>query len=161
VGKTQKLPSTPALRLLRQQGVPHTVHVYDYVEKGGTRASSEALGVDEHIVIKTLIFEDDKGGPLIVLMHGDKKVSAKELARALGVKRVAPCDPEVANRHSGYQVGGTSPFGTRKKMPVYMESSIAELEHIFINGGARGLLVRIEPKELERLLSPVPVDVAI
>lgn len=161
MGKTQKLPSTPALRLLRQQGVPHTVHVYDYVEKGGTRASSEALGVDEHIVIKTLIFEDDKGGPLIVLMHGDKKVSAKELARALGVKRVAPCDPEVANRHSGYQVGGTSPFGTRKKMPVYMESSIAELEHIFINGGARGLLVRIEPKELERLLSPVPVDVAI
>jgi len=161
VGKGHKLPSTPALRLLRQRGVEHTVHSYDYVDKGGTRASSEALGVDEHIVIKTLIFEDDAAEPLIVLMHGDRKVSAKELARAIGVKRVAPCAPEVANRHTGYQVGGTSPFATRKKMPVYMESSIAELDHIFINGGARGVLVRIEPKVVRELLSPTLVDVAI
>ena len=134
--------------------------LYDYVERGGTRASAEALGADEHAVIKTLIFEDDSGAPLVVLMHGDRQVSAKQLARCVGAKRVSPCEHAVADRHSGYQVGGTSPFGTRRVMPLYMERSIADLERIFINGGSRGFLVELDPGELIRVLTPTLVDAA-
>ena len=140
--------------------MPFSVHSYEYVERGGTRASSEALGVEEHVVVKTLVFEDDSKRPLIVLMHGDRKVSAKQLARVLGVKRVAPCSPDVAQKHSGYQVGGTSPFGTRKPLPVYMEASIASLPEIYINGGARGLLVAMEVQALVKVLEPTLVVVA-
>ena len=126
-----------------------------------TRASSEALGVPEHSVVKTLIFETDRGEPLCMLMHGDHEVSVKQLAREIGTKTVAPCAPEVADRHSGYQVGGTSPFGLRRAMPVYMQSSILELPRIYINGGARGFLVAIDPREAQRLLSPTLVEVAV
>jgi Cys-tRNA(Pro) deacylase len=150
-----------AVRTLRQEKVAFVPHLYDWEPHGGTRASAEALGVDEHQVVKTLIFEDDRRQPLCVLMHGDREVSAKNLARHLGVKSVAPCAPEVADRHSGYQVGGTSPFGLRRAMPIYMERSIGALSRIFINGGARGFLVELDPAELVRVLSPEPVDVAI
>lgn len=146
--------------MLRQHGVAFTPHLYDYVDKGGTAASAAALGVDEHTVVKTLIFEDDRGQPLIVLMHGDKQVSAKELARVIGAKRVAPCAPATADRHSGYQVGGTSPLGTRRAMPVYMQQTIAELPRIYLNGGSRGFLVELDPRDLVRVLDPVAVDVA-
>jgi Cys-tRNA(Pro) deacylase len=149
-----------AIRALRQHQVTFVPHLYDWEPRGGTRASSEALGVDEHAVIKTLIFEDDRRQPLCVLMHGDREVSAKNLARHLGAKSVAPCSPEVADRHSGYQVGGTSPFGLRRAMPVFMERTIAELPAIYINGGARGFLVELAPAELVRVLAPTPVDVA-
>ena len=152
---------TPATRFLDQHGVRYTEHVYEYVEHGGTAVSSESLGVPEHEVVKTLVMEDDERSPLIVLMHGDCKVSTKELARQAGRKRIAPCKPEAAQRHTGYQVGGTSPFGLRKPLPVYVERSILELPLIYINGGRRGLLVRIAPAELSRLLSPVPVGVAL
>ena len=152
---------TPATRFLDQHGVRYTEHVYEYVEHGGTAVSSESLGVPEHEVVKTLVMEDDERSPLIVLMHGDCKVSTKELARQAGRKRIAPCRPEAAQRHTGYQVGGTSPFGLRKPLPVYVERSILELPLIYINGGRRGLLVRIAPAELSRLLSPVPVGVAL
>lgn len=156
-----KRPSTtPAIRVLRDAGVAHRVHEYDYVERGGTRASSASLGVDEHAVIKTLVFEDDRRRPFLVLMHGDREVSARALARHLGVKRVSPCAVEVARRHSGYQVGGTSPFATAKRLPVYMEETIADLERIYINAGRRGLLVELAPADLERLLSPTRVAVA-
>ncbi len=154
------LPSTPALRLLRERGVPFTVHQYEYVEKGGTKRSSDALGLDEHRVVKTLVFEDEQKRPLIVLMHGDLQVSAKELARVLNVKKVGPCAPDVAQRHTGYLVGGTSPFGTKKALPVYVESTILELPSLIINGGGRGLLVEITPADLHALLSPTPVSVA-
>lgn len=154
------LPSTPALRLLREKNVTFTVHQYEYVEKGGTRTSSAALGVDEHRVVKTLVFEDEAKKPMIILMHGDRQVSAKELARVLGVKKVGPCAPDVAQRHTGYQVGGTSPFGTRKALPVYVEATILDLPSIVINGGGRGLLVEISPADLTRVLSPTPVSVA-
>jgi Cys-tRNA(Pro) deacylase len=153
-------PITMAVRALRQLEVPFTPHLYDWEPRGGTHASSEALGVDEHAVIKTLIFEDDRKQPLCILMHGDREVSAKNLARQLGKKSVAPCSPEVADRHSGYQVGGTSPFGLRRAMPIYLERSIAELPRIYINGGARGFLVEIDPRELVRVLAPTLVDVA-
>lgn len=149
-----------AIRALRQHQVSFVPHLYDWEPRGGTRASSEALGVDEHAVIKTLIFEDERRQPLCVLMHGDREVSAKNLARHLGVKTVAPCAPEVADRHSGYQVGGTSPFGLRRAMPVYLERTIAELPVIYINGGARGFLVEVAPAELVRVLAPTLVDVA-
>lgn len=152
---------TPATRFLDQHGVRYTEHAYEYVEHGGTAVSSESLGVPEHEVVKTLVMEDDERSPLIVLMHGDCKVSTKELARQAGRKRIAPCKPEAAQRHTGYQVGGTSPFGLRKPLPVYVERSILELPLIYINGGRRGLLVRIAPAELSRLLSPVPVGVAL
>ncbi len=158
-GKAKKLPSTPALRLLRAKGVDFEVHRYAYVERGGTAASSAALGIDAHRIIKTLIFEDSDGSPLVILMHGDCSVSAKDLARQIGTKAVRPCDPAVAQRHSGYQVGGTSPFGTRKAMPVYAEISIFELERIVINGGARGVLVEIDPQVLRDLLGVVEVSV--
>lgn len=156
-----KIPSTPATRLLREQGVAYTEHPYRYEEHGGTRVSARELGVDEHATIKTLVMEDEDREPLVVLMHGDREVSTKALARTVGKKTVQPCKPEVANRHSGYQVGGTSPFGTRKKMPVYMERSILELEKVYINGGSRGFLVGLAPAEIVRVLAPVLVDVAI
>ena len=156
-----KTPSTPATRLLRQHEVPYTEHVYRYEEHGGTEVSSRELGVEEHAVVKTLVMEDDAGAPLIVLMHGDREVSTKALARQLGKKTVQICKPDVAQRHSGYLVGGTSPFGTRKAMPVHVERSILELPKIFVNGGSRGFLVGIAPADLVRVLAPVLVDVAI
>ncbi len=154
-------PVTMAIRALRQHDVPFEPHLYTWEPRGGTRASSEHLGVDEHVVIKTLIFEDERKQPLCILMHGDKEVSAKNLARTLNKKSVAPCLPEVADRHSGYQVGGTSPFGLKRAMPVYVERSILELPRLYINGGARGFLVSLSPADLARVLSPTPVDVAI
>jgi Cys-tRNA(Pro) deacylase len=156
-----KYPVTPAIHLLRKENVPFVPHLYKYEEKGGTSVSSRELGVPEEIVIKTLVMEDDKKSPLIVLMHGNKQVSLKELARQLGVKSIGPCKPEVADRHSGYQVGGTSPFGTRKQIPVYAEKTIANLDRIFINGGGKGFLIEISPKDLERVLAPTWVEVAI
>lgn len=156
-----KVPVTPAIRQLRAAGVTFTDHVYAYEEKGGTAVSARELGVDEHCVVKTLIMEDDAKRPLIVLMHGDQQVSTKELARVMGVKSVSPCSPDTANRHSGYQVGGTSPFGTRHAMPVYMEESILGLPKIYINGGKRGYLIGLDPREASRLLDPVIVRVAI
>jgi Cys-tRNA(Pro) deacylase len=156
-----KHPVTMAIRALRAGGVAFEPHLYAWEAHGGTRASAEALGVDEHAVIKTLIFEDDRKQPLCVLMHGDHEVSSKQLARVVGAKTVGPCTPDVADRHSGYQVGGTSPFGLRRAMPVYMQRTILELPRIYINGGARGFLVAIDPREAERLLRPTLVDVAI
>lgn len=157
----ERVPSTPAVLQLRAAKVDFTPHFYTYEEKGGTAVSSRELNVDEHAVVKTLVMADDKGAPLIVLMHGDRKVSTKTLARLIGVKAVEPCAPEVAQRHSGYRVGGTSPFGTRKKMPVYVERTVLELPAIYINGGSRGFLVRIAPETVVRLLSAQPVEVAI
>ena len=154
-------PVTMAIRVLRQQKVEVTPHLYTYEARGGTRVSSEQLGVDEHAVVKTLIFEDDAKKPLCVLMHGDREVSAKNLARHIGTKSVTPCAPEVADRHSGYQVGGTSPFGLKRAMPVYCEKTIAELPKVYINGGARGFLVGMDPAALVRVLKPVLVGVAI
>ena len=152
-------PVTPAVRVLRAAGVAFTEHLYRYEEHGGTRVSARELGVDEHAVVKTLVMEADTRAPLIVLMHGDLEVSTKQLARAIGCKHVEPCRPDVANRHSGYLVGGTSPFGTRKAMPVYVERTILDLPRICINGGARGFLVGIAPADLVRVLNPTPVDV--
>ncbi len=157
----EKVPATTAVRELRANKVEFTDHLYEYEEKGGTAVSARELGVPEHAVVKTLVMEDDARTPLIVLMHGDLKVSTRELARIIGVKTVAPCNPDTANRHSGYMVGGTSPFGTRKKMPVYMEETILELPTIYINGGRRGYLVGIAPKEVVRVLSPTLVKVGI
>src|SRR5687768_7282296 len=154
-------PVTSAVRVLRQHGVVFVPHLYDWEPHGGTRASASALGVDEHAVVKTLIFEDEKKKPLCVLMHGDCEVSAKNLARALGVNSVAPCRPDVADRHSGYQVGGTSPCGLKRAMPVYAERSVLELPKLYINGGARGFLVELSGADLVRVLSPQAVDVAI
>jgi Cys-tRNA(Pro) deacylase len=154
-------PVTLAVRVLRQHQVPFEPHLYTWEPRGGTRASAEHLGVDEHLVIKTLIFEDERKQPLCILMHGDKEVSAKNLARALGKKSVGPCAPDVADRHSGYQVGGTSPFGLKRSMPIFVERTILALPRIYINGGARGFLVEISPADLARVLSPAPVDVAI
>ncbi len=153
-----KPPVTAAVRVLREHAVEFTHHPYEYEERGGTAVSARELGVDEHAVIKTLVMEDDAKRPLVVLMHGDREVSTKNLARFLGVKTVSPCDPATADRHSGYQVGGTSPFGTRKTMPVYMQRTIGNLPRIYINGGKRGYLVGLSPAELMRVLKPVPVD---
>jgi Cys-tRNA(Pro) deacylase len=155
-----KHPVTLAIRALRAAGVAFTPHLYAWQPHGGTHASAEALGVAEHAVIKTLIFEDDRKQPLCVLMHGDREVSAKNLARAINTKSVGPCTPEVADRHSGYQVGGTSPFGLRRAMPIYMQRTILDLPVIYINGGARGFLVAIDPREAQRVLSPALVDAA-
>lgn len=151
---------TPATRFLTEHGVAFTVHAYEYEERGGTKVSSQKLGVDEHEVIKTLVFEDETKSPLLVLMHGDRQVSAKALARQLGVKSVQPCKPEVAQRHTGYQVGGTSPFGTKKVLRVCCERSITSLPRILINAGGRGLLCSIAPTELVRVLTPTLVDCA-
>jgi Cys-tRNA(Pro) deacylase len=157
----EKIPSSPAILVLKKQVAVFTLHPYDYEEKGGTRVSALKLGVSEHCVIKTLIMEDENAKPLVILMHGDKEVSTKALARSIGVKSIAPCRPEIAQRHTGYKVGGTSPFGLKKQMPVYMEKTIAALPDIFINAGARGLLAQMSPGEVIRMLHPVMVDVAI
>lgn len=156
-----KIPSTPAVLALCAAKVEFTPHFYDYQEHGGTAVSSRELGVDEHHVVKTLVMEDEAADPFIVLMHGDMKVSTRELARTMGAKRVAPCAPDAAQRHSGYRVGGTSPFGTRKRLPVYMEKSILDLPRIYINGGSRGFLVGMAPQAIVHLLRPVLVEVAI
>jgi Cys-tRNA(Pro) deacylase len=156
-----KVPSTQATRLLKQAEVVYTEHLYRYEEKGGTAVSARELGVPEHAVIKTLVFEDDQKRPFIILMHGDRDVSTKELARQIGARSVQPCKPDVADKHSGYQVGGTSPFGTKKAMPVHAEATIFELERIWINGGAKGFLVGLSPMELDRLLKPTRVQVAL
>jgi Cys-tRNA(Pro) deacylase len=159
--KNTHVSETPATQWLRAHGVAFTEHVYDYVEHGGTAESSRQLGVPEHEVVKTLVMQDEKAQPLIVLMHGDRQVSTKNLAREIGAKSVEPCKPEVAQRHSGYLVGGTSPFGTRKAMPVYVEASVLELPRICINGGRRGFLVGIDPKVLLQPLGARPVHCAL
>ena len=156
-----KPPVTQAIRVLRQHDVQWTDHLYAYEQKGGTRVSARELGVDEHAVIKTLVMQDDNRQPLVVLMHGDCEVSTRNLARQIGVRHIEPCPPAVADRHSGYQVGGTSPFGTRHAMPVYMEASIADLPRIYVNGGKKGYLVGLDPADLIRVLSPRLVDIAV
>jgi Cys-tRNA(Pro) deacylase len=156
-----KIPSTSAVRLLKSKGIAYSPHFYKYEERGGTAVSARELNVPEHSVIKTLVMEDDKRAPLIVLMHGDRQVSTKSLARQIGARTISSCAPEVANKHSGYIVGGTSPFGTKKTMPVYLEGTILDLDEIYINGGSRGFLVSIAPKVLLSLLDPVIVEVAI
>jgi len=161
MGKAKHVSETPATRFLRDRGVAFSEHPYEYEERGGTRVSARELGVPEHAVVKTLIMEDEAKRPIVVLMHGDRIVSTKNLARQIGAKTVQPCNPEVAQRHSGYLVGGTSPFGTRKAMPVYLEKSVLDLPKIYINGGRRGYLVGIEPKQLLDLLSPTLVEVGL
>lgn len=156
-----KPPVSPAIHELRAHKVEFTDHLYAYEEKGGTAVSARELGVPEHAVVKTLVMEDQDKSPLLVLMHGDLKVSTKELARVIGVKTIAPCSPETANRHTGYMVGGTSPFGTRKKMPVYMEQTILDLPKIYINGGKRGYLVGLAPQDVVKVLAPKMVKVGI
>jgi len=155
------MSATPAIHFLRKHGVAFTEHPYRYEEHGGTRVSSRELGVDEHAVVKTLVMEDEAKRPVIVLMHGDREVSTKQLARQIGRKAVEPCDPAVAQRHTGYAVGGTSPFGTRKPLPVFVERSVLDLERVYVNGGRRGLLVCVAPGELTRVLSAVAVEVAL
>jgi Cys-tRNA(Pro) deacylase len=159
--KKEKFPVTPATRWLQAHGVEFNGYLYPYEERGGTAHSARCLGVDEHQVIKTLIMEDERRQPLIILMHGDRQVSTKELARFLGVKTITPCEPTVANKHSGYLVGGTSPFGVHKAMPVYLEASILDLPLIYLNGGKRGFLISLPPAEVQRLLQPTRVNVAI
>ncbi|MCA9543187.1 MAG: Cys-tRNA(Pro) deacylase [Myxococcales bacterium] len=156
----KKTPATAALRALRAAGVDFTEHAYDYVPRGGTASSAAALGVDEHVVVKTLIMEDEARAPLVVLMHGDQAVSTKALARQLDKKAVQPCDPAVAEKHSGYQVGGTSPFGLRKPLPVYVEASILDLPQVYVNGGKRGFLVQLDPQAFVQALGAQPVAVA-
>lgn len=152
---------TPATQFLRKLGISFTEHVFEYVEHGGTRVGAEVLGIDEHLLVKTLIMEDERKQPLVVLMHGDRTVSTKNLARQAGCKSVGSCRPDVAQRHTGYQIGGTSPFGTRKRLPVFVERSILDCEKIYINGGRRGYLLGIDPRVLERTLASTPVDVAL
>lgn len=159
--KSENAPETPATKFLRQHRIAHSNHLYDYEEHGGTRVSSRELNVNEHAVIKTLVMEDEAAKPLIVLMHGDCKVSTKELARQIGRKKIEPCKPEVANRHTGFLVGGTSPFGTKKQMPVCIEKTILDLPLIYINGGRRGFLVGVHPHDLMQALSPTVVEVAL
>ena len=155
------MSSTPAIHFLRKHGVAFTEHTYRYEDRDGTRVSARELGVDEHTVIKTLVMQDDRKHPLIVLMHGDREVSTKNLARQIGAKSVAPCEPAVAEKHTGYMVGGTSPFGTRKGLPVYVERTIFELPKIYINGGKRGFLVSLDPQALRAVLPAQEVAVAI
>lgn len=161
MAKKEHISETPATQMLRKHGIVFSEHPYHYEEHGGTGVSARELGVDEHHVVKTLVMQDEAARPLIVLMHGDCKVSTKNLARGIGCKSVEPCKPEVATRHSGYQIGGTSPFGTRKVLPVYVEHSIVELETIYINGGRRGYLVGISPRVLLDLLGAKPVQCAL
>jgi Cys-tRNA(Pro) deacylase len=156
----EKAPVTAAVRVLREHEVSYEEHLYKYEEKGGTAASAKALGVDEHAVIKTLVMEDEEGAPLVVLMHGDRSVATGVLAKQIGKKKITPCDPDTANKHSGYVVGGTSPFGFKREVVVYAQESIFELERIWINGGKRGFLVSMDPAELERVLKPVWVNAA-
>jgi Cys-tRNA(Pro) deacylase len=161
MAKKEHISETPATAFLRKHQVAFSEHPYEYEEHGGTAVSSRELGVPEHEVVKTLVMQDEAARPLIVLMHGDCTVSTKNLARQIGCKSVEPCKPDVANRHSGFLVGGTSPFGTRKQMPVYVEKTILELSKIYINGGRRGYLVGIAPGELVRTLKPKAVEVAL
>lgn len=156
----EKTPVTTAVRQLRSAGIEFTDHLYEYEEKGGTAVSARELGVDEHSVVKTLVMEDENKDPLLVLMHGDRQVSTKELARAMGVRTISPCGPESATRHTGYTVGGTSPFGIRKPMRMYMERTILDLPRIYINGGKRGYLVGMSPADIVKLLGPTLVSVA-
>jgi Cys-tRNA(Pro) deacylase len=161
MSKHEHVSETPATAFLRKHGVAFTEHVFEYEDHGGTRVAARELGVDEHSMVKTLVMEDERKAPLIVLMHGDRSVSTKNLARQAGAKRIEPCRPDVAQRHSGYQIGGTSPFGTRKAMPVYLEKTVRELPRIYINGGRRGFLVGIDPSELVRVLKPTLVEVGL
>jgi Cys-tRNA(Pro) deacylase len=160
-GSDKHVSETPATALLKQRGIAYTEHPYDYVDHGGTAESARQLGLDEHAVVKTLVMQDEAGKPLVVLMHGDRKVSTKNLARQAARKSIAPCEPEVASRHSGYLVGGTSPFATKKRMPVFVERSVLGLPRIWINGGRRGYLVGIAPQVLVDLLQATPVDCAL
>jgi Cys-tRNA(Pro) deacylase len=153
--------ATPAIHFLRKHKVAFSEHPYRYEERGGTKVSSRELGVDEHAVIKTLVMEDEHREPLIVLMHGDREVSTKQLARQAGRKTIVPCEPEVAQKHTGYLVGGTSPFGTRKSLPVYLERSVLDLQTVYINGGRRGFLVGLSPRDVARVLQPMLVDSAL
>jgi Cys-tRNA(Pro) deacylase len=161
MARKDHVSETPATALLKANGVPFTEHPYEYLEHGGATHSAEVLGFDPFTVVKTLVMEDEKARPLIVLMHGNRKVSTKNLARQIGAKSVEPCKPEVANRHSGYLVGGTSPFGTRRQMPVYIEQTILDLPRIAINGGRRGYLVGIDPQVCVQLLDAKPVNCAL
>ena len=156
-----RIPVTPAILFMKKNGMAFTLRPYRYEEHGGTHVSARELGVDEHLVIKTLVMEDDRGEPLMILMHGDREVSTKSLARFLGVKAVSPCKPQIAEKHTGYRVGGTSPFGTKKTLRIFMEEGIAGLPRILINAGSRGLLAEMSPAELIRVLNPVAVKVAI
>jgi len=157
----EKIPSTPAIRALREHGVTFTLRPYKYEERGGTEVAARELGCDEHQTVKTLVMEDEHKNPLIILMHGDREVSTKNLARTIGTKAVTPCDPAVAQRHTGYKVGGTSPFGMRKVIPIYVEESILDLPKILINAGNRGLLAEMDPADMARILNPQPVQVGI
>jgi Cys-tRNA(Pro) deacylase len=161
MAKKEHVSETPATQFLRKHQAAFAEHPYPYEEHGGTAVSARALGVDEHSVIKTLVMQDEAAKPLIVLMHGDRKVSTKNLARAIGCKSVEPCKPDVAQRHSGYMIGGTSPFGTRKVLPVYIEATILELDTIYINGGRRGYLVALDPKVAAGLVQAKPVHCAL
>ncbi len=160
MSKHTRAPETPATRVLRQHGIAYSNHLYEYEEHGGTCVSARELGVDEHAVVKTLVMEDENAKPLIVLMHGDRKVSTKELARRIGAKSIEPCKPDVAQRHTGYIVGGTSPFGTKKPLPIYVERTILDLPLIYINGGRRGYLVGVNPQEILQSLRAEPVHCA-
>ena len=155
-----KHPVTPAVRALRTAGVAFEPRLYDYAEHGGTERSAAALGMDEHAVIKTIVLEDEDAKPLVVLMHGDRRVSTKKVAKIVGARSIKPCDPAIVTKHTGYLVGGTSPFGTRKALPVYMQESIAALPHVVINGGKRGFLVELRPSDIVEVLDPALVDVA-
>ena len=161
MARKEHAPETLATTFLRQHNVSFTEHLYNYVERGGTAESAKQLGVEEHAVVKTLVMQDQDAKPLLILMHGDRQVSLKSFARQIGARKVEPCKPDVAQRHTGYQVGGTSPFGTRKDLPVYVERSILALSSMYINGGHRGFLVRISPKVLTDLLHAQPVDSAV
>jgi len=157
----EKFPATQAIRALKESGVDFSLHFYKYEEKGGTTTAAKELNVDEHEVIKTLVMEADNGDPLLILMHGNKKVSTKAMARALGVKTVRPCEPQIAHKHTGYFVGGISPFGTRKSLKVYVEASIMDLPKIYINAGKKGLLAEMSPGDLKKIVALTPVSVAI
>jgi len=161
MSRREHVSETPATAYLRKHRVSFTEHVFEYEDHGGTRVAARELGVDEHAMVKTLVMEDERKAPLIVLMHGDRSVSTKNLARQANAKRIEPCRPEVAQRHSGYQVGGTSPFATRKVMPIYVERTVLDLPKIYINGGRRGYLVGIAPSELIRVLEPTLVEVGL
>ncbi len=158
---SKHISETPATQMLRKLGIEFSEHPYTYEEQGGTKVSARELGVDEHTVIKTLVMQNDSAKPLIVLMHGDCTVSTKNLARQIKCKQISPCSPDSAQRHSGYQVGGTSPFGTKKSLPVYVEKTILELNKIYINGGRRGYLIGIAPQVLVNLLGAIPVECAL
>jgi Cys-tRNA(Pro) deacylase len=161
MSKSEHAPETQATKFLKSHKIAFSSHLYAYEEHGGTKVSARELNVDEHAVVKTLVMEDENAKPLIVLMHGDRKVSTKELARQIGCKKVEPCKPEVANRHTGFLVGGTSPFGTKKQMPIYIEKSILDLPLIYVNGGRRGYLVGVHPHDILRVLQPKVVEAAL